>query len=105
MRSPMPQAAFYGDWGVSPTSRKSLSCHAKTFVLLKNEKNLLPLEEKGKIAFEFPQANTIMSFVSEGVGITITFSTVYREAKCTTTMQHLHRCLAAYGFHRNSSAI
>ena len=23
----------------------------------------------------------------------------------TTTMQHLHRCLAAYGFHRNSSAI
>ncbi|RHV99660.1 hypothetical protein DXA91_06360 [Clostridium sp. OF09-10] len=27
MRSPMPQAAFYGDWGVSPTSRKSLSCH------------------------------------------------------------------------------
>ena len=34
-----------------------------------------------KIAFEFPQANTIMSFVSEGVGITITFSTVYREAK------------------------
>ena len=25
--SPMPQAAFYGDWGVSPTSRKSLSCH------------------------------------------------------------------------------
>ena len=42
--------------------------------------------EKGgfepKIAFEFPQANTIMSFVSEGVGVTITFSTVYREAKC-----------------------
>ena len=36
-----------------------------------------------KIAFEFPQANTIMSFVSEGVGVTITFSTVYREAKCT----------------------
>ena len=35
-----------------------------------------------KIAFEFPQANTIMSVVSEGVGITITFSTVYREAKC-----------------------
>ena len=35
-----------------------------------------------KIAFEFPQANTIMSFVSEGVGLTITFSTVYREAKC-----------------------
>ena len=35
-----------------------------------------------KIAFEFPQANTIMSFVSEWVGITITFSTVYREAKC-----------------------
>ena len=35
-----------------------------------------------KIAFEFPQANTIMSFVSEGVGGTITFSTVYREAKC-----------------------
>lgn len=35
-----------------------------------------------KIAFEFPQANTITSFVSEGVGITITFSTVYREAKC-----------------------
>ena len=35
-----------------------------------------------KIAFECPQANTIMSFVSEGVGITITFSTVYREAKC-----------------------
>lgn len=35
-----------------------------------------------KIAFEFPQANTIMSFVSEGVGVTITFSTVYREAKC-----------------------
>lgn len=34
-----------------------------------------------KIAFEFPQANTIMSFVSEGVGVTITFSTVYREAK------------------------
>ena len=30
-----------------------------------------------KIAFEFPQANTIMSFVSEGVGVT-----VYREAKC-----------------------
>ena len=27
MRSSMPQAAFYGDWGVSPTSRKSLSCH------------------------------------------------------------------------------
>ena len=27
MRSPMPQAAFYGDWGVSPTSRKLLSCH------------------------------------------------------------------------------
>ena len=23
----MLQAAFYGDWGVSPTSRKSLSCH------------------------------------------------------------------------------
>jgi len=23
-----------------------------------------------------------MSFVSEGVGVTITFSTVYREAKC-----------------------
>ena len=22
MRSPMPQVAFYGDWGVSPTSRK-----------------------------------------------------------------------------------
>lgn len=22
MRSPMPQAAFYGDWGVSPTSRR-----------------------------------------------------------------------------------
>ena len=21
------QAAFYGDWGISPTSRKSLSCH------------------------------------------------------------------------------
>ena len=35
-----------------------------------------------KIAFQFPQANTIMSFVSEGVGVTITFSTVYREAKC-----------------------
>ena len=35
-----------------------------------------------KIAFEFPQANTIMSFVSEGVGVTITLSTVYREAKC-----------------------
>ena len=35
-----------------------------------------------KIAFEFTQANTIMSFVSEGVGVTITFSTVYREAKC-----------------------
>lgn len=35
-----------------------------------------------KIAFEFPQANTIMSFVSEGVGVTITFSTVYREANC-----------------------
>lgn len=35
-----------------------------------------------KIAFEFPQVNTIMSFVSEGVGVTITFSTVYREAKC-----------------------
>lgn len=35
-----------------------------------------------KIAFEFPQANTIMSFVGEGVGVTITFSTVYREAKC-----------------------
>lgn len=35
-----------------------------------------------KIAFEFPQAKTIMSFVSEGVGVTITFSTVYREAKC-----------------------
>ena len=35
-----------------------------------------------KIAFEFPQANTIMSFVSEGVGVTITFSTIYREAKC-----------------------
>ena len=35
-----------------------------------------------KIAFEFPQANTIMSFVIEGVGVTITFSTVYREAKC-----------------------
>ena len=35
-----------------------------------------------KIAFEFPQANTIMSFVSEGVGVSITFSTVYREAKC-----------------------
>lgn len=35
-----------------------------------------------KIAFEFPQANTIMSSVSEGVGVTITFSTVYREAKC-----------------------
>lgn len=35
-----------------------------------------------KIAFEFPQANIIMSFVSEGVGVTITFSTVYREAKC-----------------------
>lgn len=35
-----------------------------------------------KIAFEFPQANTIMSFVSEGVGVTITFSTGYREAKC-----------------------
>lgn len=35
-----------------------------------------------KIAFEFPQANTIMMFVSEGVGVTITFSTVYREAKC-----------------------
>ena len=35
-----------------------------------------------KIAFEFPQANTIMSFVSEGVGVTITFSTVYREDKC-----------------------
>lgn len=35
-----------------------------------------------KIAFEFSQANTIMSFVSEGVGVTITFSTVYREAKC-----------------------
>lgn len=35
-----------------------------------------------KIAFEFPQSNTIMSFVSEGVGVTITFSTVYREAKC-----------------------
>lgn len=35
-----------------------------------------------KIAFEFPQANTIMSFVSEGVGVTITFSTVYRKAKC-----------------------
>ena len=35
-----------------------------------------------KIAFEFPQANTIMSFVSEGVGVTISFSTVYREAKC-----------------------
>ena len=35
-----------------------------------------------KIAFEFPRANAIMSFVSEGVGITITFSTVYREAKC-----------------------
>ena len=35
-----------------------------------------------KIAFEFPQANTIMSFVSEGVGVTVTFSTVYREAKC-----------------------
>lgn len=35
-----------------------------------------------KIAFEFPQANTIMSFVSEGVGVTITFSSVYREAKC-----------------------
>ena len=35
-----------------------------------------------KIAFEFPQANTIRSFVSEGVGVTVTFSTVYREAKC-----------------------
>lgn len=39
-------------------------------------------EFEPKIAFEFPQANTIMSFVSEGVGVTITFSTVYREAKC-----------------------
>ena len=37
---------------------------------------------KPNIIFEFPQANTIMSFVSEGVGVTITFSTVYREAKC-----------------------
>ena len=27
MRSSMPQAAFYGDWGVSPTSRKLHSCH------------------------------------------------------------------------------
>ena len=27
MRSPMPKAPLYGDWGVSPTSRKSLSCH------------------------------------------------------------------------------
>ena len=25
MRSPMPQAAFYGDWGVSPTSRAFVS--------------------------------------------------------------------------------
>ena len=37
---------------------------------------------KPNIIFEFPQANTIMSFVSEGVGITITFPTVYNEAKC-----------------------
>ena len=35
---------------------------------------------KPNIIFEFPQANTIMSFVSEGVGITITFPTVYNEA-------------------------
>ena len=37
---------------------------------------------KPNIIFEFPQANTIMSFVNEGVGITITFPTVYNEAKC-----------------------
>uniref|UniRef100_UPI003FEDA0C2 hypothetical protein n=1 Tax=Eisenbergiella sp. TaxID=1924109 RepID=UPI003FEDA0C2 len=30
MRSQMPQAAFYGDWRVPPTSRKSLSCHEST---------------------------------------------------------------------------
>lgn len=36
-----------------------------------------------KIAFEFPQANTIMSFISEQVGVTITFPKVYEEAKCT----------------------
>lgn len=34
------------------------------------------------IAYEFPQANTIMSFVSEGVGVTITFEKVYEEARC-----------------------
>ena len=34
---------------------------------------------KPNIIFEFPQANTIMSFVSEGVGITITFPTVYND--------------------------
>ena len=35
-----------------------------------------------KIAFEFPLANTFLSFVSEVVVVTFSFSTVYREAKC-----------------------
>lgn len=34
------------------------------------------------VAYEFPQANTIMSFVSEGIGVTITFEKVYEDAKC-----------------------
>ena len=42
---------------------------------------------KPNIIFEFPQANTIMSFVSEGVGITITFPTVYNTVPFFVTQQ------------------
>ncbi len=34
------------------------------------------------IQYEFPQANTIMSFVKERVGVTVTFTKVFEEVSC-----------------------
>lgn len=45
MRSPMPQAAFYGDWGVSPTSRKSLSCHESLLATFVRKQYPYPLHD------------------------------------------------------------
>lgn len=66
---------------------------------LKNEKFIFPQKGSGgyeaffescvragftpDIQYEFPQANTIMSFVKEKMGITINFTQVYRESGIT----------------------
>ena len=51
MRSPMPQAAFYGDWGVSPTSRKSLSCHESPACRRVGSKKIVQNSEELSIDF------------------------------------------------------